>query len=117
VDYQHANLIIEVKADGICCSVPCYSNSLMLNLIASHGQPTVFHRKSQKPLPKVYIKTYSQSKNGAVQVYKDGYTDHWGAFDYASLSNPVLDEVERFSILVMSDNHGALVREVRPPKR
>jgi hypothetical protein len=56
-------------------------------------------------------------KNGEVKYYKDGYTDLRGCFDYTSLNTNELDFVDKFSILVLSDEHGALVREAKPPKQ
>ena len=44
-------------------------------------------------------------------------TDLRGRFDYTSLNTNELDFVERFSLLVLSEDHGAIVREARPPKR
>ena len=55
--------------------------------------------------------------NGSIRFYKDGYTDLRGRFDYASLSTNDLDQVERFALLVMSNDQGAVVREVAPPAR
>jgi hypothetical protein len=55
--------------------------------------------------------------DGSVRFYKDGYTDLRGRFDYGSLSTDELDHVARFAILVLEPQHGALVREVAPPKR
>jgi hypothetical protein len=56
-------------------------------------------------------------KDGTSRFYKDGYTDLRGRFDYTSLSTNDLDNVNKFSILVMSDELGATVREAIPPKR
>ena len=70
-----------------------------------------------KPLSRVYVKAYARMKNGKVKFYKDGYTDLRGRFDYASLNTSELDEVEKFSVLVLSDTHGATVRESDPPQR
>jgi hypothetical protein len=52
-----------------------------------------------------------------VEFYKDGYTDLRGRFDYTSLNTDQLGVVERFSILILSEEHGAAVREAAPPKR
>ena len=68
------------------------------------------------PSSAVYAKVYARMRDGTVQFYKDGYTDLRGRFDYSSLSTNALDNVERFSILVMSDEHGAVVQEAAPPK-
>ena len=63
------------------------------------------------------MKVYARMKDGAVKFYKDGYTDLRGCFDYTSLNTNELDFVDRFSILILSEEHGAVVREARPPKR
>ena len=48
-------------------------------------------------------------------------TVHWmsarGRFDYASLSTNDLETAQRFSILILSDDLGATVREAAPPAR
>ena len=75
------------------------------------------HRETHKPVAKAYVKVYAQTASGQVKFYKDGYTDLRGRFDYASLSTNELDVAQKFSILVLSDEHGALVREAAPPKR
>ncbi|MBS0203885.1 MAG: hypothetical protein JSS49_13350, partial [Planctomycetes bacterium] len=54
---------------------------------------------------------------GQAKFYKDGYTDLRGRFDYASISTNDLDQTTRFSILILSEAHGALVREASPPKQ
>jgi hypothetical protein len=63
------------------------------------------------------VKVYAQAKNGQVTFYKDGYTDLRGRFDYASLSTNDLDNVQKFSLLILSKNQGAIVKEATPPKR
>ena len=67
-------------------------------------------------MPKVYAKTFVETKNGSVKFYKDGYTDLRGRFDYASVNSPgELKEIKRFSIFVMCDKNGSLIREAAPP--
>jgi len=65
----------------------------------------------------VYVKVYARMRNGRVKFYKDGYTDLRGWLDYTSLNTNELDNVARFSMLILSDDHGAVVREAAPPKR
>ena len=65
----------------------------------------------------MYVKVYAQMQDGSVKFYKDGYTDLRGRFDFGSLNTNELDFVRKFSLLVMSDEHGAVVREAEPPKR
>ena len=53
-------------------------------------------------------------KDGRSRFYKDGYTDIRGQFDYVSLNINDRDHVDRFVLLVMNDDHGAVVRVVAP---
>jgi len=96
---------------------------------------------ADKPVSKAYAKVYARLKNGTVRFFKDGYTDLRGRFDYASLNSSdaappptpapqssgsgldyqmlrpnELNEVAKLAILVLSDTHGAAVREVDPPR-
>ena len=98
---------------------PCHTSPIRLavQVIENYGQIKVTDRETHKPLPKVYVKVYAQSEQGETKFYKDGYTDLRGRFDYASLSTNQLDSVQKFSILVLSEEHGAVVREATPPKR
>ncbi len=68
-------------------------------------------------LPKVYVKVYGRDERGTVAFYKDGYTDLRGRFDYATVSNDRLAGVREFSILVLSSEHGAVVKSAHPPQR
>ena len=86
-------------------------------MIENYGQIKVTHQDTGKPLPKAYVKVYCQTQDGQVKFYKDGYTDIRGRFDYASLSTSDLDQSTRFSILVLTESNGALVREASPPRQ
>ncbi len=113
-----ANVLIEVVAAGKRKSVTHYANSLSVRLIGAYGQVRVAHERTGAPLPRVYVKAYARDKSGGgARFYKDGYTDLRGVFDYASLSTDELDRVERFALLILSEEHGAVIREVAPPER
>jgi len=112
-----ANVLVEVATPGLSKSQAYYANSLDVQLTANYGQLRVTTANPGKPLPRVYVKVYARMKDGNVRFYKDGYTDLRGRFDYASLSTNELDFVDRFSLLIMSDEHGAVVREAGPPKQ
>ncbi|GIW95588.1 MAG: hypothetical protein KatS3mg110_3629 [Pirellulaceae bacterium] len=112
-----SNVLVEVTAAGRSRAVAYYSNSLLVQTVEGYGQLRVLEAASQKPLPRVYVKVYARMKDGQVEFYKDGYTDLRGRFDYATLSTNQLDNVERFALLILSDEHGAVVRELAPPKR
>jgi len=115
--FDSSNVMVEIEAAGVKKSRAYYSNALALQIIENYGQIRLTHEATGKPLSKVYVKVYARMKGGAVQFYKDGYTDLRGRFDYTSLSTNELDNVEKFSLLVLSDTDGAVVREADPPKR
>ena len=116
-DLHNQNVLVEVVGRGRKQTAAYYSNSLALQTMDNYGQLRVTSKKDSSALPSAYVKCYAKMKNGEMKFYKDGYTDLRGRFDYASLSTNQLDNVERFSLLVMSDKHGAIVKEVAPPVR
>ena len=116
-ELQNRNVLVEVVGRGKTHTAAYYSNSLSLTVSENYGQIRVVSADGEQSLPRVYVKAYARMQDGRIRFYKDGYTDLRGRFDYASLSTNELDSVERFALLVMSDKHGAIVREVAPPKR
>jgi hypothetical protein len=52
-----------------------------------------------------------------VKFHKDGYTDLRGRFDYVSVNTPERQAIERFAVLVLSEDRGALIREAAPPQQ
>ncbi|MCC5829468.1 MAG: hypothetical protein JJU36_08470 [Phycisphaeraceae bacterium] len=116
-DLRSANLMVEVVGGSIRRSSPYFSNALAVTMVENYGQLNVTRRADGKPASAVYIKVFARMNDGQVRFYKDGYTDLRGRFDYATLSTNELDHVRRFSILIMSDDHGAIVRETAPPRR
>ena len=109
--------MVEVAAAGVSKSKAHFANVLTVQLAENYGQFTVTHAKTDKVLPKVYVKVYARMAGGEVEFFKDGYTDLRGRFDYSSPNTDELNRVERLAILVFSDKHGAVVREAAPPKR
>lgn len=114
---HNRNVLVEIVAGGQTKSQAYYSNSLAVQIIDNYGHAKVTHQANGKPVPKAYVKVYAQMSDGRVKFYKDGYTDVRGRFDYASLSTSDLDQATKFSILVLSETNGALVREATPPKQ
>ena len=115
--FHNRNVLVEVRGRGLVRSQAYYSNSLALQVVEPYGQVRVTDAASGKPVARVYVKVYARGKDGRVLFYKDGYTDLRGRFDYASLSTNDLENVEKFSLLVLSKNQGAVVKEAAPPKR
>ena len=52
-----------------------------------------------------------------MRFHKDGYTDLRGRFDYASLSDDPNAGAQRYAVLVLSEQRGAVIREVNPPTK
>ena len=115
--FHNRNVMVEILGAGLRKSQACYANSLNVQVTENYGQLQVLDATTRQPQSKVYVKVYARLKDGAVQFYKDGYTDLRGRFDYTSLSTDELDRVERFSLLILSETSGAVVREAQPPKR
>jgi hypothetical protein len=113
----NSNVLVEIVAAGETQSQPFYSNALKVQMIENYGQLRVTQGDESRPLPKVYVKVYARMKDGRIAFYKDGYTDLRGRFDYSSLSTNELDFVDKFSLLILSEQHGAVVREAKPPKQ
>ena len=115
--FHNSNVLVEITAAGETKRQTYYSHALNVQTLENYGQVSVTHEKTKKPLAKIYVKVYAKLGDGNVKFYKDGYTDLRGRFDYASLNTGELDSVQRFSILILSEEHGAIVREAAPPKR
>lgn len=114
---KNTNVLVEITGGGETKTQPYFSHSLSVQMIENYGQLAVTDAATHAPAKKVYVKVYAQSPSGQVKFYKDGYTDLRGRFDYASLSTSDLDVAAKFAILILSDDRGAMVREVLPPKR
>ncbi|MBE2287260.1 MAG: hypothetical protein IAE77_27650 [Prosthecobacter sp.] len=140
-EFAKANVLVEVIGAGKRQTQAYHANTLKLTLTENYGRLETRDVTTDKPLPKAYVKVYAKLNNGTVRFFKDGYTDLRGRFDYASLNAPEngaappsadmpangldypmlkpaeLNNVSKLSILVLSDTHGATVKEVDPPGR
>jgi hypothetical protein len=110
------NVLVEVVAAGKSRSLPYYASAMIVQMSENYGQVRVTD-PAGKPLPKVYVKAYVRLANGVVKFHKDGYTDHRGRFDYATVSTPEQAAPQRFAVLVLSEERGAQIREAAPPQR
>jgi hypothetical protein len=109
------NVLVEITAAGKTRSQPYYANAMDVKMTENYGQLRVTEAATGKALAKVYVKAYVRTADGQVKFYKDGYTDLRGRFDYASVSTPERIPVQRFAVLVLSEDHGATIREAAPP--
>ena len=115
-EYQSANVLVEITGGGLTKAEAVCANELDVQVSEGFGGLQVTHTGDKKPLSKVYVKVFDDV-NGTPTFYKDGYTDLRGKFDCASLSTSDLDGTTKFSILIISEDNGATVKEVQPPKR
>lgn len=116
-EYAGKNVLVEVSAAGRTESAAVYANTLRARFSENYGRLQVLDQEKGDPLGKVYVKVYARTGNGQVRFLKDGYTDLRGRFDYISLNTGEIESAERLSVLVMSEDRGALVKEVDPPQR
>jgi len=117
-EFRNSNLMVEITAGGIKKSQTYYANSLDIQIIENYGYLRAVCQDTGKLLSRVYVKVYARMKgSNEVYFYKDGYTDLRGRFDYASLNTSELDDVEKFAILILSEDYGAVIREAIPPKQ
>ena len=114
--FHSSNVLIEILGGGAKKTQTYFANTLSLELVESYARMRVREEGSGKPLAKAYVKVFARMQDGSTRFYRDGYTDLRGRFDYGSLSTGEIDQVQTFSILVMSDTHGAVVREAEPPQ-
>jgi hypothetical protein len=115
-EFDGRNVLVEVTAGGKTRSVPHFATAMTVNVTENYGQLRVTETAGGKPTPKVYVKVYAKLADGSVKFHKDGYTDLRGRFDYVSVNTPERQGVERFAILVLSEDRGAVIREAVPPQ-
>ena len=116
-EFADQNVLVEIVAGGSRAAQPYFANTLKVTVAENYGRIEVREAKSGKPVPRAYVKVYSRNGAGVPVFYKDGYTDLRGKFDYTSLSTNALEGTNRFALLVMSEDHGSLVKEAAPPVR
>lgn len=108
-------LLIEAEADGVRKTILYYGGKLTTYVAEAFGQVQVLQAENRTPVSGAYVKVYAKHRDGQVRFYKDGYTDLRGRFDYTSLSTPELSTTEKFAILVIAPELGAMLHEVAPP--
>jgi len=120
--FENKDLTIQICSESASrvITLNYFACSFAVQVIEAFGQVKVTTRPKGStdipmPLPQVYVKCYARMKDGTVDFYKDGYTDHRGRFDYVSVSSDKLKSVERFALLVTSADYGSYVCEAAKP--
>jgi hypothetical protein len=116
-EYANKNVLVEVTAAGKTRAVPYYATAMTVTLTENYGHLQTVDAGSGKGLSKVYVKVYAKLADGSVKFHKDGYTDLRGRFDYVSVNTPERQAIQRFAVLVLSEDRGALIREAGVPLR
>jgi hypothetical protein len=116
-EFEGRNVLVEATAGGVTRTVSHLASTMTVAMTENYGQVRVTDAAAGKALPKVYVKVYARMADGSVKFHKDGYTDLRGRFDYATVSTPERQGVDRFAVLVLSDDRGAVIREAAPPQR
>ena len=106
-------MVVEINGAGFQVFKTYYSASLKVKITEAYGELKVSD-EAGKGVPKTYVKVFTE-KNGQAEFFKDGYTDIRGKFEYANSSSGKLSGVTKFAVLIMSDTHGSMIREVQPP--
>jgi transcription termination factor NusB len=115
-DMRNKNVTIEINGKNQSKSKAYYAHQLSVQMIENFGQLKLTTKEDGQAIPKAYVKVYARNADGSIKFFKDGYTDLRGRFDYATQSNYPMDGVQKFSILVMSEEFGTTVRQATPPK-
>lgn len=128
------NIFVEISsvdtANTIKRRQAYFSHSLHAHIAESYGIVRVMSGKTKRPLAGAYVKVYAKLKQGgSAQFWKDGYTGLNGVFDYIGVTEgnalmggqdtdlkSLMDEkIDKLSILVVSADEGAVVKEAYPP--
>merc|ERR1711916_16626 len=94
------------------------SQNMVVHVVENYGQVVVTHTEEDGsgPIQNAYVKAYARMRNGSVRFWHDVYTDHRGRADYATISGGDVGDVDRFAVLVMTEECGCVVKEARPPR-
>jgi hypothetical protein len=114
--FDNKNVLVEVVAGDGSKSATWFANSMEVQVVESYGQVLLIDPKTKAPISKAYVKVFAKGASDEVEFHKDGYTDLRGRFDYVTQSNRSLDGIAKYAILIISDEHGAVIREAKPPR-
>ncbi|KAG2231590.1 hypothetical protein INT48_003690 [Thamnidium elegans] len=128
------NVFVEISSVGTVNDIKrCqayFSHSLQTHIVESFGIVRVMSGSTRRPLAGTYVKVYARMKQGRkVHFWKDGYTGLNGVFDYIGVTEGnalmggaetdlkalMYDKIDKLSILVISPEEGAVVKETYPP--
>merc|ERR1719334_757439 len=89
-----------------------YDNEINVQVAKAVGELRVLKSDTGAAVPMAYVKVYSESTDGTVSFYKDGYTDMRGRFNYRDLSTCKQANTVRYAVMVMTESFGASKLEI-----
>jgi len=109
---RNQNSIIRITSgSGITVVRQDYDNEIEVQVGKAVGELRVL-TKSGEPVSVAYVKVYSQTADGAVGFYKDGYTDLRGRFSYRDISTSKQKNTKRYAVMVMTETLGSSKIEI-----
>ncbi|MGD7653657.1 MAG: hypothetical protein ACQCXQ_10610, partial [Verrucomicrobiales bacterium] len=104
---QKGNILAFAESGDLKSTAIVASDALEITHQPLHRTIRITDSATGKPLPKTYIKVYTQDHNGETRFHKDGYTDLRGLFDYLSHTGRDASNVKRIAILASHPDLGA----------
>ena len=114
-EMKNANMLIQLTSGAATVNLTYFPSNMNIFVLEDAGQVKITS-KDGKPLSKVYVKCFSKNTGGSKSFHKDGYTDLRGTFDYASLNLEGSGNIQKFALLIVSEDYGAIMKETKPPK-
>ena len=114
-ELKNKNFYIEIFLGKLKENEIYYSSLLKYSLIESIGEIKVMISEL-KPIPKLYVKCFCENNSGLIKFYKDCFTDLRRKFDYISSNTDLINEVKKFSILMISKVYGSIIISYNSPK-
>lgn len=104
--------MIEVNAVFAHYFQTYFASDFKVTIYENYGELKVTDQNG-KPLSQVYVKVYAKYTGDDIALYKDGYTDIRGKFEYESEN---IENIQMFSILLLSETKGSQRKECKPSK-
>jgi len=110
---RNQNSIIRVTSgSGIVVVKQDYDNEINVQCAQAQGELRVLDKKNGNAVQMAYVKCYSRSVDGSVAIYKDGYTDCRGRFNYRDISTSQQTNAQTYSVMVATEKLGCSKMEI-----
>jgi hypothetical protein len=106
-------LLVVARAGPKFSAVRYSSSQVHVQVMSNYGQLKVTNRTTTEPVAGAYVKVFAKVGSGH-RLYKDGFTDRRGRFDYVTLNTPDRISASMFAVLIQTDL-GSEIRIVKPP--